>query len=54
MKADPTDMTAVSDFNAMQSKVEKMDKEAEKCKDSKYGGKIMEITAKMMNSAAGL
>ena len=54
MKADPTDMSAVADFNELDAKGRKMEQKANECQDSKYADKIMKITTKMMNSAAGL
>ena len=54
MKADPTDMSAVADFNELDAKGGKMGQKANECQDSKYADKIMKITTKMINSAADM
>ena len=54
MKADPTDKSAVADFNELDAKGGKMGQKANECQDSKYADKIMKITTKMINSAADM
>ena len=53
MKANPTDMSAVSDFNEMQTKAQKMERESKDCTDPKYTDRVMKITNKMMQAASG-
>ena len=54
IKANPADMSAVSDFNEMQTKASKMGKEAKACDDPKYNDRMMKLSTKMMQAASGL
>ena len=54
MKANPSDMTIMSEYTEMAAKAATMQTNAGDCTDAKYTAKLANLATKMANAAAGM
>ena len=54
MKANPTDMTILSEYTEMAKNAATMQTNAGNCADSKYADKLTKLATKMAKAAAGM
>jgi hypothetical protein len=54
MKANPSDMSIMSEYTEMASNASTMQSDAADCNDIKYAAKLSQLATKMANAAAGI
>ena len=54
MKANPSDMSIMSEYTEMASNASTMQSDAADCNDIKYAAKLSQLATKMANAAAGM
>lgn len=53
-KANPTDMSILTEYSEMASKAATMQTDASNCTDAKYAAKLMKLNTKIANAVAGM